>query len=86
MSLTRRQFLGRSAAGAFAFTYVPSRVFGANEKLNIAAIGSGGMGGGNINAVTSQNIVALCDVEADPEHGYLSGRLDDPLPVPGTRR
>ena len=63
MSVTRRQFLGSTAASALAFTFVPSRAFGANEKLNIAAIGSGGMGGGNIGAVKSQNIVALCDVD-----------------------
>ncbi|MBM4028153.1 MAG: Gfo/Idh/MocA family oxidoreductase, partial [Planctomycetes bacterium] len=30
---------------------------------NIAAIGSGGMGGGNINACSTENIVALCDVD-----------------------
>ena len=63
MSVTRRQFLGSTAASALAFTFVPSRAFGANEKLNIAAVGSGGMGGSNINAVKSQNIVALCDVD-----------------------
>ena len=34
------------------------RVFGANERLNVAAIGSGGKG-----HPESQNIVALCDVD-----------------------
>ena len=63
MTLSRREFLSQSAASAMAFTFVPSHVFGANERLNIAAIGSGGMGGSNINAVASQNIVALCDVD-----------------------
>ena len=44
------------AAGAAAFAFVSSDVLGrngaqaANEKLNIAAIGSGGMGASNINA------------------------------------
>ena len=66
--LSRRQFLGGAAAAA-AFTIVPRHVLGGNgntppsEKLNIAAVGSGGMGGGNINAVKDQNIVALCDVD-----------------------
>ncbi len=34
-----------------------------NEKLNVAVIGVGGRGGANLNGVSSQNIVALCDVD-----------------------
>jgi predicted dehydrogenase len=34
-----------------------------NEKLNIASIGVGGMGAGDVNDVRSENIVALCDVD-----------------------
>lgn len=66
--LSRRDVL-RGTAGAATFTFVPGHVLGrnggrpANEKLNIAAIGSGGMGAGNINACSSENIVALCDVD-----------------------
>jgi predicted dehydrogenase len=41
---------------------VPGKI-SPNEKLNIAAIGIGGMGSGNINACTTENIVALCDVD-----------------------
>jgi predicted dehydrogenase len=33
-----------------------------NEKLDIAIIGSGGRGYGNLQSVASENIVALCDV------------------------
>jgi predicted dehydrogenase len=33
-----------------------------NEKLNIALIGVGGRGVANLNGVSSENIVALCDV------------------------
>jgi predicted dehydrogenase len=36
-----------------------------SEKLNIAGIGVGGRGGGVIGGVESQNIVALCDVDAE---------------------
>ena len=66
--LSRREFVGGAAAVA-AFTYVPRHVLGtprrssANEKLNIAGIGVGGQGGSDINAVSSENIVALCDVD-----------------------
>jgi predicted dehydrogenase len=37
----------------------------ANDKLNIAVIGAGGQGGGNLNNIAGQgeNIVALCDVD-----------------------
>ena len=68
MSMSRREFFG-SAAGALAFSYIPSTVWGANEKLNIAVIGSGGMGGGNLDAVSSQSIVALCDVDDNRAKG-----------------
>jgi predicted dehydrogenase len=33
-----------------------------NEKLNIAIIGVGGRGGGNMDSVKGENIVALCDL------------------------
>jgi len=35
-----------------------------NNKLNIAIIGSGGRGASNLESVTSENIVALCVVNA----------------------
>ena len=66
--MNRRQFIQSTAAVA-AFTIVPRHVLGGprhippSEKLNIAAIGVGGRGGGDINAVSSENIVALCDVD-----------------------
>ncbi len=66
--ITRRGFMGGAAAAA-AFTIVPRHVLGgagntaASEKLNIAGVGVGGMGGGNVNACRSENIVALCDVD-----------------------
>jgi predicted dehydrogenase len=66
--ITRRDFMGAAAAVA-AFTIVPRHVLGGpgqippSEKLNIAGIGVGGQGGGDIEAVSSQNIVALCDVD-----------------------
>ncbi|NQT00843.1 MAG: Gfo/Idh/MocA family oxidoreductase [Planctomycetes bacterium] len=66
--MSRRDFMG-AAAAATAFTIVPRFVLGGrrniapSEKLNIAGIGVGGQGGGDISAVSSQNIVALCDVD-----------------------
>jgi predicted dehydrogenase len=36
-----------------------------NERLNIGVIGVGGQGGSNLRNVSSENIVALCDVDED---------------------
>ena len=71
-NVTRRRLLG--AASAAAVTVVSRRVLGGasrtppSEKLNIAGIGVGGMGGSNLRNVESQNIVALCDVD----HAYAA--------------
>jgi len=66
--LNRRQFLHKTAGSVAAFTIVPRHVLGAGKtapsnKLNIACIGVSGRGGGNLNAVSGENIVALCDVD-----------------------
>lgn len=66
--LSRRGFISIAAASA-AFTIVPRHVLGGagntspSEKLNIAGIGVGGRGAGDIGEVSSENIVALCDVD-----------------------
>jgi predicted dehydrogenase len=68
--LSRREFV-EAAAAAAAFTFIPRRVLGgagqpsANNRLNIAGIGVGGQGAGDINQCSQDgaNIVALCDVD-----------------------
>ena len=66
--ISRRDFMGAAAAVA-AFTIVPRHVLGGprrvapSEKLNIAGIGVGGRGAGDLGEVSSENIVALCDVD-----------------------
>jgi hypothetical protein len=66
--VSRRDFIG-AAAAATAFTFVPRHVLGGprnvppSEKLNIAGIGFGGRGDGDLHEVSSENIVALCDVD-----------------------
>jgi predicted dehydrogenase len=68
---TRRRFLRGTALSAAAFTIVPSAVLGLrgetppSEKLNLAGIGIGGQGAEDLKQLTSQNIVALCDVDQD---------------------
>ena len=65
-SITRRHFLKTSAKAATAFTILragSARTYAANEKLNIAAIGVGGQGAGDVDQLKSQNLLALCDVD-----------------------
>ncbi|MBN2272111.1 MAG: Gfo/Idh/MocA family oxidoreductase [Sedimentisphaerales bacterium] len=70
--ITRREFLG-AAAGVAAFTIVPRHVLGGagntapSEKLNVACIGIGGMGGADSGQMETENVIALCDV--DWKHG-----------------
>ena len=69
-SMSRRKFLATGTGAASVFSIVPGYVVGANgqtppsEKLNIAGIGFGGMGQGNIRGCMKENIVALCDVDS----------------------
>ena len=63
---SRRGFL-RTAAIAGAATFAAPALLRArnlNEKLNVAIVGAGGRGASNTRSVESENIVALCDVNA----------------------
>ncbi len=67
---SRRTFLG-AAAGAALTTIVPRHVLGGtgyltpSERINLASIGVGGMGGGDVATLArlGANVVALCDVD-----------------------
>jgi len=69
--MNRRGFLKRSAAvgsvaaaAALGVRTAGGRPGSANEKLNIAFVGSGGQAGFSLKALEGENIVALCDVDA----------------------
>ena len=68
-TLSRRRFVGRTAAGAAAFSLVPRHVLGGagqvppSEKLNLAFIGLGGQGTSLTRRFTDHNYVAFCDVD-----------------------
>ena len=61
----RRAFLAATCGAAFSFTIVPRHVVGGagfvppSERVNVAGIGAGGMGGGDIatHARNGANIV-----------------------------
>ena len=74
----RRRFLGATAVAAGCFI-VPRSVLGAqrkrsrgdqseglppSERLNVAAVGLGARGAGNVEKCEGANIVALCDVDS----------------------
>jgi len=75
--ISRRRFLADAGVVA-AFTVVPRYVLGGprqippSEKLNIAGVGVGGRGAGVIDGVSSQNIIALCDVDAKHAAGTFN--------------
>jgi hypothetical protein len=66
-SLTRRQFLRYSAAGAGATLVLPYIGYtqGANDQISVACIGVGGKGDSDVDdsARCGGKIVALCDVD-----------------------
>ena len=69
--VSRRTFLGTTAAATTAFTVIPSHAMGSvlghrapSEKLNVAVVGPGGRANGMLrSAAWQENIVALCDVD-----------------------
>ena len=75
-SVSRRSFLASAGAGAAALNLASTttlragaaprqgRLINPGRKLNIACIGCGGKGVSDVSGVSSENIVALCDVDA----------------------
>src|SRR5580704_12711675 len=95
--ISRRSFIAKAATTAAAITIVPRPVLGRgfvppSDKLNIAGIGVGGMGRANLVNLSSENIVALCDVDwgyagkamdrLDTEIPALQKRIAEPPPPP----
>jgi predicted dehydrogenase len=76
---TRRAFVGAAAAAAAGFAspaaaFAKRRKLKPSDRVNVAAIGAGGMGASNMSKLTSQNIVALADVDFDHVNRSLRDR------------
>jgi predicted dehydrogenase len=77
---TRRGFVAVAASSMVGFTIVPRHVLGGpgyvapSEQLQVAGIGAGGMGGGDIATVSKlgANYVALCDVDEERAAGTFN--------------
>lgn len=56
----------RARLGGARVSFVSARnVLGANSKLNIASVGVGGKGAVDVAGVSSENLIGLCDVDAN---------------------
>ncbi|HXJ73544.1 MAG TPA: Gfo/Idh/MocA family oxidoreductase, partial [Candidatus Dormibacteraeota bacterium] len=65
--MTRRRFIYSTTLAGVTLVTGPTfaaspRKLSANDKLNIGAVGCGGKGGGDIRCCSTENIIALCDV------------------------
>lgn len=88
--LSRREFLGKTAATAATaagLMVVPRHVIGAqkdkkkkapSDTLNIGCVGVGGKGFSDVQSVSSENIVALCDVDATMMEKFLTSDQHSP--------
>ncbi len=65
--LSRRHFMQSSGlvVATMASTQSTAAPQSPNEKVNIAGVGIGGMGRGNLRALAGENIVALCDIDTE---------------------
>ncbi len=74
---TRREFLGTAAAAAAGVMVVPRHVIGGkgytapSDKLNIGGVAVGGKGFSDIQQASTENIVALCDVDDEKMAAFL---------------
>lgn len=81
--LSRRRFMQQLgiAGGAMSLTALSSsRVFGANDRLRIASVGTGGKGWSDLTGVAASpyvQVTALCDI--DESKGFL-GRAAEAYP------
>jgi predicted dehydrogenase len=66
--MQRRDFIKHAALAGAGLLIAPSGLFGANapsNKLNIALIGVGGRGRAHYDSIATENVAALCDVNAE---------------------
>ena len=80
--------MGASATAAAGMMIVPRHVLGGpdttapSDKLNIGCVGVGGQGTSDIWNVSSENIVALCDVDDTHMADFLKHKRNDPKNQP----
>jgi predicted dehydrogenase len=86
MTPTRREFVSSMAKASLAATIVPRHVLGGpgyrapSDTVNVAIVGAGGMGAQNAAELTSQNILAICDVDFVHVENTLEQRRNHHIP------
>ena len=66
--MKRREFIGNAAVAGAGLLIAPRGIFGADapsNKLNIALLGTWGRGTAHFDTISTQNVVAICDVNED---------------------
>jgi predicted dehydrogenase len=77
--VSRRDFVAGAGTAALGALVLPRHVLGRgfqapSDTLNVAIVGAGGMGMSNAEALGSENIVAVCDVDFAYVGRSLTGR------------
>ncbi|MBM3312788.1 MAG: Gfo/Idh/MocA family oxidoreductase, partial [Candidatus Aminicenantes bacterium] len=84
MSPTRRDFLSTAAAAAAGFVIVPRKVLGGpghkapSDTLNVGCVGVGGKGSSDTQAVSGENVIALCDADDTQMARFLNSDQNPP--------
>lgn len=80
--MQRRTFLKSAAATIAAPYFVPSTVFGANERIGVGSVGVKNQGSGNLKRFKGAgcDIVAVCDVDSDVRAAAAKIVTDDGRP------
>ena len=67
-NIKRRDFLKLASAGGLLAAF-PAPAFAqqqnVNSKLNVACVGVGARGGANVSGVSGENMIAICDIDAN---------------------
>ena len=81
MNLSRRSWLKATSATGAGLLFLPSRVFGANERINVAFIGVGGRGSSAVGSLRGRgdvNLVAFADVDRERAASSFKANPDVP--------
>ena len=83
-NMSRREFMGRTATAAAGLMIVPRHVLGGpgyqapSDTLNMGCVGVWGQGEVDIAGVSTENIVAVCDVDDEMMAKFLYNEKNTP--------
>ncbi|MDH7513306.1 MAG: Gfo/Idh/MocA family oxidoreductase [Clostridiales bacterium] len=83
-TITRREFIEKTATGAAGLMIVPRHMLGGrgvqapSDTLNIGCVGVWGKGASDIVSVSTENIVALCEVDDEMMAKFMKNERHTP--------